>query len=256
MVKLVASDLDGTLLDDKGRLPQGIFERIRALRERGVWFAAASGRQYDNLKRLFAPVWREMAFVCENGGLVTVQDCREARYFPRAQAEEIIRDILGCGMELLISTPDTCCMLTSASRAFTDDIFYRLRNTCALIEDPFAMADGYIKLSGFCPHGVARLAPALQEKWRGRVNADIAGRCWLDFTLANKRTGLEKLYRQLRIPLDQMAAFGDQFNDVSMLQAVGRPYLMCSAPEELRKMGFSPCQSVLNTLDALLREIA
>lgn len=255
MVRLIASDLDGTLLDDEGQLPVGIFERIRALREKGVWFAAASGRQYDNLKRLFAPVWQDMAFVCENGALVAVQDKREARFFPRDQAEEIIRDILDSGMELLISMPDTCCMLTSASRAFTDDIFYRLRNTCALIDDPLAMADAYIKLSGFCPQGVARLAPALQEKWRGRVNADIAGRCWLDFTLANKRTGLETLSRQLRIPLSEMVAFGDQFNDVSMLKAVGRPYLMQSAPEALKRMGFAPCQNVLDTLDALLGEL-
>ena len=255
MVKLIASDLDGTLLDARGRLPDGIFERIRALREKGVWFAAASGRQYDNLKRLFAPVRQDMAFVCENGGLVAVQGRREARFFPRAQAEEIIRDILGVGMELLISTPDTCCMLASAERAFTDDIFYRLRNTCALIEDPFAMADEYIKLSGFCSQGVAHLAPALQEKWRGRVNADIAGRCWLDFTLANKGTGLEALSRQLQIPLSEMAAFGDQFNDVSMLKAVGRPYLMQTAPEDLRQMGFAPCRNVLDTLDALLEEL-
>ena len=60
MIRLIASDLDGTLLDEKGRLPEGVFDLIRALNARGVRFAAASGRQYGNVKRLFFPVWREM----------------------------------------------------------------------------------------------------------------------------------------------------------------------------------------------------
>ncbi len=67
MIRLIATDLDGTLLDAEGKLPDGIFDRIRALNARGIRFAAASGRQYGNLKRLFAPIARDMDFICETG---------------------------------------------------------------------------------------------------------------------------------------------------------------------------------------------
>ena len=92
MITLIATDLDGTLLYPSGQLPEGIFDMIHSFHVRGVRFAAASGRQYGNLKRLFAPVWREMAFISENGGQVAAADWKDTEVIPRAMAEEIIRD--------------------------------------------------------------------------------------------------------------------------------------------------------------------
>ena len=57
MIKLVATDIDGTLIRESSSvLPEEIFDLIRELRKRDIYFAAASGRQYMGLKRLFAPV--------------------------------------------------------------------------------------------------------------------------------------------------------------------------------------------------------
>ena len=57
MIKLVASDLDGTLLLHKAQsLPEEIFSLIRQLEELGIMFVAASGRQYPNMTKLFATV--------------------------------------------------------------------------------------------------------------------------------------------------------------------------------------------------------
>ena len=48
-IKLIAADMDGTLLDSAKQLPEGLFPLIRALRARGVRFVPASGRQYYTL---------------------------------------------------------------------------------------------------------------------------------------------------------------------------------------------------------------
>ena len=253
MIRLIASDLDGTLLDGQGRLPDGCFDMIRALNAQGVRFAAASGRQYGNLKRLFAPVVGDMDFICENGALVVARGEMKAEWFPRDVAEEITRDILNAGMEVLFSAPETCYMLSSASRAFTDDIFYRLRNTCTIIERPADVIGGCIKISGFHPESVIDRAPPIQAKWGGRLHCDVAGLKWLDFTLANKGSGMAVLAEKLHIPLSDMAAFGDQFNDESMLSAVGHPYIMAHAPEALLQKGFTPCRAVMDTLRDILR---
>ncbi|MBQ9263418.1 MAG: HAD-IIB family hydrolase [Clostridia bacterium] len=252
MIRLIASDLDGTLLDARGQLPEGAFDRIRRLKEKGILFAAASGRQYGNLQRLFFPVRQEMAFLCENGAYIVAGEKRQSSLFPRAMAEEIIRDILGAGMELLISTPETSYLLSSGSKAYTDDIVYRLRNTATIIDDPFAFADSYIKLSGFHPESVAERAVPLQKKWQGQLHVDIAGAKWLDFTLANKGQGMRALSDALGVPLAEIAAFGDQYNDLSMLKIVGHPYLMDTAPAGLKEKGFAPCRSVLETIDQIL----
>jgi len=254
MIRLVACDLDGTLLSLGGELPSGIFDLIPRMRERGIRFAAASGRQYGNVYRLFAPVAEQMDFLCENGALVVAGGKRQATYFPRETAEEIIRDIRDAGMELLLSTPEATCLCLGAPKAYTDDIFYRLGNTCALVADPLLYAHRYIKLSGFREEGVTALAPALQQKWNGRAHCDVAGQQWLDFTLTNKGTGLRALAEALGVALSDTAAFGDQFNDESMLDLAGRPYIMVHAPAPLLKKGYTPCRSVMETLEEILKQ--
>ena len=73
MIKLVASDLDGTLLlNGAQQLPEEIFPLIRELKKLGILFVAASGRQYPNMRRLFDSVADEMAFICENGALAVL----------------------------------------------------------------------------------------------------------------------------------------------------------------------------------------
>ena len=67
MIKLIASDMDGTLLNEHGEVPPETFDLIRALRVHGVHFAASSGRRYDRLCQFFEPVRNEMDFVASNG---------------------------------------------------------------------------------------------------------------------------------------------------------------------------------------------
>ena len=69
-VRLVASDMDGTLLDEDSLLPSETFALIRDLRKRGVRFAAASGRRFDTLRDFFSPVGEFVDFVASNGAQV------------------------------------------------------------------------------------------------------------------------------------------------------------------------------------------
>ena len=255
MIRLIATDLDGTLLTPQHQLPPGIFDMIRAFRGKGVRFAAASGRQYGNLKRLFAREAGGMDFICENGAYVVTQGNGHASWFPPEMAKEIARDILDAGMELLISAPETSYVLSSASREYTDAMVYLLRNTVTVIEDDSSVVGECIKISGYHPNGVAEIALPLQQKWGEKLHCDIAGRDWLDFTMVNKGDGIRVLSEALDIPLTDIAAFGDQFNDDGMLQLVGHPYIMASAPEPLLKKGYAVCERVMDTLSDLLRSM-
>ena len=49
MIKLIMSDMDGTLLDENGELPAGFAGIVAQLRERGVQFAPSSGRYFPGL---------------------------------------------------------------------------------------------------------------------------------------------------------------------------------------------------------------
>ena len=62
MIKLIASDLDGTLLKEGTMdINPEIYDIIRKLKAKGIVFAAVSGREYDSIERVFAPV--KMIFI-------------------------------------------------------------------------------------------------------------------------------------------------------------------------------------------------
>ncbi len=69
MIKLVACDMDGTLLDSQKQLPADFPQVMTALLKRGVCFAVADGRQYAALRRDFEAYLEDMMFICENGAL-------------------------------------------------------------------------------------------------------------------------------------------------------------------------------------------
>ena len=74
MIKLIACDMDGTLLTSDKRLPPDLFDVLARLRRQGVAFAVASGRQYGSLRRDFEALVPHMIFICENGALIMDKD--------------------------------------------------------------------------------------------------------------------------------------------------------------------------------------
>ena len=90
MIKLIASDIDGTLLQEgSDRLDPEFYTVIPELKKRGILFAAASGRGYASISRLFAPVKDEMIFIADNGSNVV---CRGYETFSACLNKKDVRD--------------------------------------------------------------------------------------------------------------------------------------------------------------------
>lgn len=66
-VKLVVCDMDGTLLDGDGNVPDDFWPIVDAMHERGIVFAPASGRQHATLAKLFSTRETIQTFVADNG---------------------------------------------------------------------------------------------------------------------------------------------------------------------------------------------
>ena len=67
MIKMIFSDMDGTLLDGRGQVPEDFDAVAAELAARGVRFAPASGRQYFSLAESFPRYEDEFLFLAENG---------------------------------------------------------------------------------------------------------------------------------------------------------------------------------------------
>ena len=72
-VKLVVTDMDGTLLNSSHQVSSRFFELFEALSKCGIQFAAASGRQYESIAVKLTPILDQLIVIAENGGLVRHQ---------------------------------------------------------------------------------------------------------------------------------------------------------------------------------------
>lgn len=237
MIKMVCSDLDGTLLQyGKQSIEGEIFDQIRALAAHGILFCPASGRQYTSLRKLFAPVAEHCVFLCENGGVVMRGGQVLAKTpMPRALAEQIAWDLWdrsdGQG-EVMLSGENTSYLM-ERGLGMLDRIRF-IGNNYRLIQDPAQIPEDIVKVSVYLHEGVGAYVDRFVPRWAG-ANCAVAGPFWIDTTLSNKGTGLLALCGALGIRPGEVMAFGDNYNDVPMLDLVGQPYIMQSAAEALRE---------------------
>ena len=234
MVRLIASDIDGTLLRNYAPEIDGeIFRQIRRLAGLGVRFCPTSGRQHTSLRRLFAPVADEIYYLCENGAIVygkgEAAPVLGKTAMDRALAEQLIGEIVArpeC--EVLISGANISYLMPKAQEVVTH-IRDFTGNNIVLIHSPEEIQEEIIKVSAFCVPDTRKTEAELAPKWNRHFRGAVAGLQWLDFTLADKGVGIRTLCQSLNILPEEVMAFGDNFNDVPMLETVGHPVLMETA---------------------------
>ena len=72
MIKLIASDLDGTLLNDDKELSPDFFEILEELDKRNILFVPSSGRSQFTIGRLFEPYNKNVVYISDNGAYISV----------------------------------------------------------------------------------------------------------------------------------------------------------------------------------------
>lgn len=253
MVKMIASDIDGTLLKSgQKELPPRLFSMIRQLWEQGIIFCAASGRQYSSLRRLFQPVADEIYYICENGAVVFGTGSKPAvlakTIMERNLAEKLIRDIVSReDCEVLISGENTSYLMPKKQEVVTH-IRDFTGNNISFVSKAEEVPEPIIKVSAFCTPDTTLPEKELGSFWRKHFSGAVAGKQWLDFTLADKGKGISALCDTLQIPANEVMAFGDNYNDIPMLHKVGYPVLMESAHPELKSQVPVHCTDVVEYL--------
>ena len=253
--RLIACDIDGTLMAyDESDLSPRLFPLIEALEARGVLFCPASGRQYASLRRLFALVADRLIYLCENGGILYGRDGEVLgrTVMERSRALALSRDILAQpACELLISGANMSYVVCKRP-GLDEQLRHFTGNRVTVLSCPEEMPEAFLKVSAYCPDGAARYAPLLGPTWAAEFPMAIGGPKWLDFALADKGTGMRILLAALAIDPAEVMAFGDNANDLPMLEAVGMPYVVDRSPLRDLPADWRRCERVEDVLEALL----
>ena len=238
-IKLIASDLDGTLLLNfaKNCNPE-LFPIVEELTRKGIYFVPASGRQYVNLQKLFAPVKDDIMYLCENGALVMHSDqVLVKKQFEDSLALDICHTVMDHpDCEIVISGERTSYLIPK-SKDFVTHVRDVGGNHVTVIDAPERIEEPIIKVSYFTQ-------PEKQEKATAEFREKYPDdRC----IIVTKEIG-----ERLGIAPDEMAAFGDNENDRAMLEFVGHPYLMEVCNPTMENIVAERCKKVEDTLKQFL----
>ena len=241
MLKFIASDLDGTLLPPTKIMPPEIFGYIKKLKERGILFAPASGRQLPNLKKLFAPALDDIAVIAENGGLAWLGGRVIFRDPTPAEGVKYALGIIAGvkGVHPVLSCDD-CAYYADDDERFVKTLLASYSSACK-VGDLMEVADReeVIKISVWdeelaAEHGGVILPPLIKG-----LRTMISGRDWLDVSAphANKGRAFNAILDHIGAGREESAAFGDHMNDYEMLCAAGKAYVTANAFPKLIETG-------------------
>lgn len=241
MIRLIATDIDGTLVKDSSPVVDDIIpDTMHTLIEQGNICVVASGRQYCSIRSIFHKIEDEIAYIAENGAHIRYQG--NDLYVQEMEREDIVGIIEDFRhykdtCDIIVSTPDGSYLETK-NQEFIDLIHYSYRNKYRVVEDILAEDITIIKIAIYRKNSIRELGEKVFiPKWELRVKACMAGEEWVDFMDASVDKGhaLKYLQEYFGISKADTMVFGDNANDIGMLQAAEESYVVANARKEVKK---------------------
>ncbi|ALI99929.1 HAD family hydrolase [Rufibacter tibetensis] len=237
-IKLVATDMDGTLLDPQHNLNEEFYTVYQALKERGILFAAASGRQYYNLVNLFKPIKDEIIFLAENGSFVVYQgEELSVQALDLAETKRLLkkaREIEGSYM-VLCGKKSAYVDNTAPEFMAQVELYY---DKVEVVDDLLQVEDDQFLKIAICElKGVEDSSNLHFREEREHLQITVSGKIWLDICdkLANKGRGMEVVQERFNITPEETMVFGDYLNDLKMIQKAHYSFAMENAHPDIKE---------------------
>jgi Cof subfamily protein (haloacid dehalogenase superfamily) len=240
-IRLVVSDVDGTLLDPNKELSSANREAVHQLRDACIQFAMVSSRPVRGLEWLLAELNVEAPCAGFNGGLVVRPDLSviEEKDLPAGLIPEIVNVIAAHKLDVwlytrdlwLVSQLDGLHVRNDANAVrFSPELFrgFSTVNLKSIIK-VVAVGDRY--------DDITACESSLQDGFGNQLSATRSRVHYLDITHpdANKGTAIEAIAKFLQIPLENVATIGDAENDVLMFRKSGMSIAMGQALPEVHR---------------------
>jgi transaldolase len=239
-ISAVLTDVDGTLVTKEKLLTSRALQAVGKLRERGIVFTITSGRPPFGMRMLVEPLGLKMPMAAFNGGVIVLPDLSvlDERLVPEYLLPALIDMIEAHGLDVwLFRSSDWCVRSLDAPRVSRESS--NIQQPPLVVPRFDQMLSGVVKVVGVSEdHArVAACEAAVQQAFGTQVSAARSQPHYLDIThpTANKGVVIQRLSRYLKIPLESIAALGDQPNDVLMFEKSGLSIAMGNASDDVKR---------------------
>lgn len=237
-IKLIALDMDGTLLNSNKQLPPDFIPWLKS--HPRLKTVIASGRQYFTLAKDFPSVANQIIFAAENGGIVFEKG--QILYLNEMQKE----DILTC-LRLIEPhknlTPIVCGAKSAYMKPSKQEIYREAKQYYDHLQitehlHKAAAEDNIIKIAIFAEQKTAEAAITHFTSIPAHLAAVLSGDCWIDIANKSVNKGAAILAVQQKYGIDrtESMAFGDYLNDTELLKSCEESYCMQNGHPDLKSL--------------------
>ena len=235
---LLISDIDGTLIDENYQIPARNREAIEKLEKAGGGFAIATGRSWESVAQCIRGLPVNRPCVLANGGVIFDMEKRQPVWFQALpeEAKEYTHRIMEAfpeaGIEVFTASDVWILRQNEITLAHMthEGLHFQLVSE-EEIREPWCKvlvaSPEQDALKEFCdrtPHEGMRFVASSDRYWEMLPEQ------------ADKGTGIQKLAELCGIPMESVAAIGDYYNDLEMLQTAGITAVPQNGPEEIQKL--------------------
>ena len=238
-IRLVVTDLDGTLLNSKKEISPRFFRLMEYMRQQGIRLVAATGRQHDDIAFRFGQYADDL--LCAGGNGTVLTDGGKVFLMRAAPKESILRVI-----ETVRPLEDVYPLLCGVGSVYLEDHAPWFRHlveiycqTITPLPDISAGFDNYrifkIAIANKDDGVMARTAEILRP-FEKEFDILPSGDSWLDMVLrgASKGSAIDLIRERYGIPFEETAIFGDYLNDMSMMDRGYYSYAMKNAHPDIK----------------------
>jgi Cof subfamily protein (haloacid dehalogenase superfamily) len=258
-VKLVVTDMDGTLLNSKGEVSSRFFELYDALKD-DIHFVAASGRQYHSIKHKLEPIFRDITIVAENGGMAK-RDQEELLFtgLPEAHLHSIINKARAVDQTEIILCGKNGAFIENGNASFTN-ILKEYYHEFQVTNDLGSVDPSEIIKVALYHHedSETHIFPEVKTL-EGQLLVKVSGKHWVDISHpdANKGKAVKLIQDHMQISREETMAFGDYNNDLEMLECASFSYAMQNAHPNVKAMArFQTASNDENGVENILEKLA
>ena len=262
-IKMVVTDMDGTLLNSRHEVSNRFFELFHALHAKGVQFVAASGRQYGSMLSKLYSIQEELIIIAENGAYVRRQE--EELLITPVDKPQIDR-VLNRTLPLDRANPVLCSKDNAYVQSNDPEFIELLKEYYSgfeLVENAYTVEDQILKVAVHHPENSERFVYPSVESFEPEMKVKVSGNHWVDISHpdANKGQALSFVMAQLGIQPEELLVFGDYNNDLEMLELAHHSYAMANAHPKVKEVANYTTRSndefgVERVLESLLQEIS
>ena len=265
MIKLIASDLDGTIV------PEGTFDInpeygkvFSEFIDKGVNVILASGRHANNIKKLL-PSIKDRAYILSDTGATLIHN--DKALIKHHLSTDTVKYLLHylheeAGCEVALSN-DVGYYTETRDKFINENVFANVAEVGYIVDDINEHLDNVTKLTVMTKDPIDKVTAPLKERFKDELHIVQSGSIWFDITKigVTKGEGVKFVQNLLGISKNETIGFGNSENDIPLLNECGMAYTVDDADDNVKKHAKEVLpdvfnDGVLNKLKSILKEMS